>query len=65
VVHLYGMMRNRVFNHLLPVLYVADPEETKNRYGWLAALVAGVILGVGRVVYSVFQLVFTVLSKLA
>lgn len=39
-------------------------SEVRKRYGWLAALVAGVILGIGRVVYAVFYLVFSVLSRL-
>lgn len=40
-------------------------SREKERYGWLAALVAASILAVGRVVYSVFSFLFSVLRSAA
>jgi len=40
-------------------------SREKEKWGWLAALVAAVILGVGRIVYSVFRFVFGLLESAA
>jgi len=39
--------------------------EEKKRYGWLAALIASLILAVGRVVYGVFRFVFSLIERSA
>ena len=47
------------------VLAGLNDYELKERYGWLAAVVASLILMIGRFVYGVFRIIYGVIVWLA